>query len=126
MSRPRHGYPLGALFLLVAACAVLTAIVAPVGRAVAADKVTLVELLVSLGIGVLSGLVLGLCVGAFHYRLFRGLWIGALTGGLLGLVAGPLAVVPAASVLEVFTAAAGGSVLLVVVAIALRLSSGKG
>jgi hypothetical protein len=126
VNRPRHGYPLGALFLLVAACAVLTAIITPIGRAMANEKITVWELVGALLVGVIGGAKLGTIVGLFHYRILRGMGIGALTGAAIGLVAGPLMLLPAASIVEVFTASVGGSLLLLVVGVVLRLSSGKG
>lgn len=125
MSNLRRGYPLGALFLLVAACAVLTAIVAPIGRSVASGDITLLELIVALIAGVIFVAFKGAIVGAFHFRVGRGIGIGTLTGAVLGLVAGPLVLLPVSAAIQIFSASVGGSILLVIVGVVLRLSSGK-
>src|SRR5436853_6120581 len=93
LSQSRRGYPMGMLFVLVALSAVLTAARSPAIRAVAAEKLQWWQPLVAAGSGaVLLGIV-GFCAGALYFPHWRGLLMGLLAGGAIGLVAGPLALV---------------------------------
>jgi len=116
-----RGYPLSALLLLVTACAVITAVVAPILRG--PRQAGWGELLGASIVGAVSLGVLGLVIGLFHYSRWRGVLWGVLLGGVLGVLLGPLIFVPPASFPEVLLTAVGGAVVIVGVAAVVRLTS---
>src|SRR5688572_21611306 len=87
----RRGYPLAALFVLVAACAALAAAITPVLRAAFQGDVDEGLLLGSV-IGCIAGcMLLGAIIGMLNYRWLVGGGIGSLVGLVIGGVAGLLA-----------------------------------
>ena len=121
MSEPsRRGYPLGALFVLVAACAVLIAGIAPLARTAAQGKIELPMLLGAVGGGIMTGFVLGLIVGAFQFRRTAGLAWGAAVGPVIGAIAGLMALVPGDQAPTAAAAMVAGSGLVVGVALLMR------
>jgi hypothetical protein len=66
---------------------------------------------------------LGAIIGLHHHRWLRGLGWGALTGLIIGLLAAPLAIVPAASLTHLTHAALGGAVILLLVAAIVRFTT---
>jgi hypothetical protein len=109
----RYRYPLSALFVLMAACGVAAALVAPVVQSVMAGDVGLAELLgTSLG-GSVGMMVLCGILGLYHYRPVRGLLWGILTGGLVGMVVCPVMVAPPKSFPSLFVTSLVGAALLV-------------
>ena len=119
-SFPRRGYPLGALFVLVAVSAVLAAALAPSLRAVAADKLKWWEPLGAAGISVVVLGVIGAGAGALYYPHWRGLLVGGIAGGLIGIVAGPLALVSPRELLPAALAMFVGSIIAVAIAAVMR------
>ena len=116
-----RGYPLSALLLLVTACAVITAVVAPILRG--PRQAGWGDLLGAAIVGAVSLGVLGLVLGLFHYSRWRGVLWGVLLGGVLGVLLGPLIFVPLASFPEVLRTAVGGALVIVGVAAVARLTS---
>jgi len=108
-----RGYPLSALLLLVTACAVITAVVAPILRG--PRQAGWGDLLGAAIVGAVSLGVLGLVLGLFHYSRWRGV--------LWGVLLGPLIFVPLASFPEVLLTAVGGALVIVGVAAVARLTS---
>jgi hypothetical protein len=117
MNQLRRGYPLGALFVLVAACAVLIAGAAPYVQLVAQTKADFETLLAALVIGGGCGLVLGIILGLHHFRRALGTLVGAGAGTVIGATAGLITLLPADRFLTVAAAMSAGSGLIVVVAV---------
>lgn len=109
----RRSYPLSALFVLMAACGVVTALLTPAVRNVVSGDVGLAELLgTSLGGSVVVMVLCGI-LGLYHYRPVRGFLWGILTGGIIGLVVGPVMVAPMKSFLSLVVTSLIGATLLV-------------
>ena len=116
----RRGYPMGMLFVLVAISAVLTAGLSPAVRAVAAEKLQWWQPLVAAGSGAVVLGFVGLCAGGLYFPHWRGLLMGFLSGGVIGLVAGPLALVEPRELFPAALAMCVGSVIAVGLAAAMR------
>ena len=71
--------------------------------------------------GTLITLVLGAVVGLYHYRRLRGVLWGALTGGMIGLIAGPVALAPASAFPSLMSISTSGAVVLVLIGAGFRL-----
>jgi hypothetical protein len=111
---------LGALFVLVAACAVLVAGIAPLARVAAQDRIEVELLLAALAAGSGTGLLLGLIVGAHQFRRATGLVWGAAVGPVVGAIAGLMALVPGDQIATAAAAMVAGSGLVVGVALLMR------
>jgi hypothetical protein len=120
MSLSRQGYPLGALFVLVAVCAVLVAGATPLVRMVVDGGVEASQFFIALAAGFLCGTAAGIGLGLFQFRLGLGLVMGAGAGGFIGMVAGVMALMPSHEVLTAAAAMTAGSGLVVAVAIVMR------
>lgn len=121
-----RSYSLSTLFLLVTACAAMTAMVALLVRA--GDR---------LGIGVgdavkasiqwaIAFLCIGAFVGCFHARPVRGVLWGVLLGLILGLLAGPVALVPSSHLPLVLLTSMVGAAVLLAVSATIRLTTKYG
>ncbi len=119
----RRGYPLSALFVLVAICGILLAQVTPIVRTAMAGEIGWLETLVSALIGGLAVMFLGALIGMYHYRRWRGIGLGALTGLLIGIAAGPMTLVPADKSPRILAVAVGGAAVLLAVGAGLRITS---
>lgn len=109
----RYSYPLSALFVLMAACGVATALITPVVRGVVTGDVGIAELIgTSLGGSVVVMVLCGI-LGLYHYRPVRGFFWGILTGGIIGLLVGPVMVAPTKYFLSLVLTSLVGAVLLV-------------
>lgn len=122
-TRASGGYPLIALFLVITACGVVAALIGPAIRSVADGKIGVVDALLSAGIGSIVGTVIGGAVGVFHYRRARGFGWGLLVGAVIGLFAGPLVLVPRESFGTVVTLSFAGSVVILLISAAFRISA---
>jgi hypothetical protein len=118
-----RGYPLSALFLLVAACGVVTALVTPVVRAVTSGNLGLGETLGSSLSGGLIMLTLGGILGLYHYRPVRGFLWGCVAGGMIGALVGPIVLAPADAFVALLITSIGGTLVLLVIGAALRFST---
>lgn len=119
----RRSYPLSALFVLMAACAVVTALVTPVSRAVVAGDVGVSSATMASAVGAIVVMLLGAIVGLHHYRRGRGVLIGSMTGVGIGLICGPIVLSPASAFPSLMSMSAGGAMILIIVGIAFRVSS---
>jgi hypothetical protein len=118
-----QGYPLSTLFLLIAVCAISSALVAPAVRSAAAGKTGLWDhLSASLG-GMLLMTCLGAVIGLYHYRRTRGLLWGMITGATLGAFFGPIALTPGSDLHSLVSLSIGGSLLVIAVGVAMRFAS---
>ena len=93
-SRYQLGYPLATLFVLVAVCAILAAMLGPAIKAAAANRATFEMMLGAAAGSMIWFSVIGLVVGLYHHRRGMGAAWGGVTGLVVGLVIGPLLVVP--------------------------------
>ena len=121
----RRGYPLGMLFVLTAACAILVAFVGPATRAVSRDELPIVDAIVAIGIGSVLGMALGLLVGMFHEPVGRSMLLGLLTGFFVGATIGSVIITPYEYSAELAAIALGGTLLLPVMALIIRWLSRK-
>ncbi len=118
-SASTSSFSLAALFFLMACLAVLLAVLLPGVQALSERQVGVSQFVSSsLVVGAFASLLGGM-VGLFHYRRLRGLGWGLLTGLVVGLCVGP--VVLSRHFGQVVVASLGGSVLLLVLATAYRL-----
>ena len=120
MNASRRGYPLGALFVLVAVCAVLIAGLSPVMRETVQGNGDVGEFLAAILIGGVSGLFIGMIVGLFQFRYVLGIGLGALAGTSIGAVAGPMALLARSQVTAAAVAMTVGSGLVIAVALVMR------
>lgn len=121
-SPPRRVYSLSVLFILVAACSIVAAFLAPVVRAISAGPIGVVEAAMATTAGGLAAACLGGIVGLYHYRRGRGFLWGTLTGLVLGSALGPISLAPLEVVPTLFSLSLIGSAVLVGVAAFLRWS----
>lgn len=105
----------------MAACAVVVGMVSPILRG--QMRVGGGELFASALIGCGVMIILGLFVGLFHSSRANGIGWGVVVGSLLGMVCGPLMFVPPNEFPFVFVTAIGGSVMILLVAVFIRLST---
>ncbi len=117
----RQRYPLTSLFVLVAACAVIVRLTIPLAQSVLGSHVELDWIGVALIVGLALGVVIGPTLGAFHYHRLRGIWIGFISGVVLGPLCGLLMVIPLGATDELIVTTFGCSVLLVVLGGYMRL-----
>lgn len=122
----RRGYPLNTLFLLIAACAVATAMVAPLVRGSIGREIGVMEAALSCIAGgiVLAGI--GALVGLFHYSRVNGASWGVLVGALLGALFGPSLFIPPKDFSLVLGTSVGGAILILGIAAAIRLTTDYG
>ena len=116
----RSGYPLGALFVLVTACAVLIAGIAPIAKTMGQDGQEITHFFGALGIGACCGLFVGLLVGLLQFRLAVGAGMGALAGTLIGAAGGVMALLSSNQIAAAAAAMTAGSGLIIGVAMIMR------
>ena len=108
------GYPLSALFVILAACAVVSALLTPVARAVVIGELTLAQVVGASIVAAILVAMIGGVIGLYHYRPLRGAGWGVLTGGVIGLLIGPLMLAPPEAITEVVTVSIVGSIVLLI------------
>ncbi|MEO8498834.1 MAG: hypothetical protein ABI614_27550 [Planctomycetota bacterium] len=118
----QKGYPLSALFVLLAACAVVSALLAPVADAVVAKTLTVQQVGVASLIGAMLVGLIGGVVGLYHYRPLRGAGWGVLTGGISGVFIGPMMLAPPEATGELLTMSIGGAIVLLITGAAFGFS----
>ncbi|MBP88840.1 MAG: hypothetical protein CMJ64_19360 [Planctomycetaceae bacterium] len=110
----KQSYPLSALFVLVAACVVICALLTPVVRAVIESEIGGQDTAVASMGGSVVSMFVGAIIGLYHYRPFRGLTWGILTGGVIGMIVGPIILAPPDSLGSLMTMSLGGALVLIV------------
>jgi hypothetical protein len=122
MNASHRGYPLGALFVLVTLCAVLLAGISPLVKNMNDATVSTGEFFAAVGGGALGGILLGIILGLFQFRIGRGVVIGAGVGCIIGMAGGALALLSSQQIFTAATAMTAGSGLIVAVAVMMRRS----
>jgi hypothetical protein len=120
MSFPQRGYPLGALFVLVTACAVLIAGISPLVRLIQEGNVESFSFLGASIAGTLVGMIVGVILGLFQYRMGLGIALGTGIGAILGIACGLIALLNGDQIVVAALAMTAGSGLIVIVAILMR------
>src|SRR5262245_3300902 len=120
MTFPARGYPLGALFVLVTACAVLAAGITPLVRMVQQGNIESMQFVIALGAGALSGMVIGVILGLMQFRMGIGVLMGTAVGVILGGAAGAMSLLTGQQLLTAALAMTAGSGLIVIVAVVMR------
>lgn len=118
----RKGYPLSVLFVLLAVCAVVSALLAPVAQAVVAHVLTIEQVAMASFAGAILVAIVGSVIGLYHYRPLRGVGWGVLTGGLVGAFTGPVVLAPPESLGQLITVSIGGSIVLLITGVAFGFS----
>jgi hypothetical protein len=118
----QRSYPLSALFVLVAACAVVSALLAPAVRAVVNGDAGVVEAITSSVGGAFCAMAIGAVIGLYHHRQLRGLGWGTLTGGIIGMLVGPMILSPTDAFGTLITMSVGGALILLVTGAAFGIS----
>lgn len=116
----RRSFPLSALFILMAACCVVAALLAPLSRAVVSGKVGIVETATASACGSLLVTLMGAVIGLYHHRPARGLGWGIVTGGAIGMVMGPVVLSPKSDFPSLITMSVGGAAALLAVSAMFR------
>jgi len=124
VKKNNQSYPLSALFLLVAACAVVCALLTPLGRAMVSGHVGGDDTAIASVCGAFLSMMLGALIGLYHYRPFRGLAWGLLTGGVIGMFVGPVILAPPESMSSLLAISLGGAIVLVLTGAFFRLTMG--
>jgi FtsH-binding integral membrane protein len=120
---PRSGFPLMGLFVLTAICAVLIGLMRPALQTAADDEQALNKVLAAALIGMFSLGTLGLFFGALDERRASGMLLGTVTGSILGLIVGPIAIVPSQHLPSLIGASIGGSAVILILAGLARIGS---
>lgn len=123
MKTSRQGYPLGALFVLVTICAVLVAGVAPLVQSLQRGNVSAGAFFAAMGIGALCGMILGMILGLFQFRVGQGVLTGSSVGAVIGLAAGALSLLTTEQLFAAATAMTAGSGLVIAIAVLMRPSA---
>ncbi len=119
-SHDRRSFPLSALFILMAACSVVAALMAPLSRAIGEGKVAVSEAAVASACGAGLVMLLGAVIGLYHHRPARGLGWGIVTGGGIGMVMGPVVLSPQSAFPSLLTMSIGGAAALLAVSTLFR------
>ncbi len=121
MNQSRRGYPIGALFVLIAVCAVMLAGVTPLMR-MAEGELEALHVLTAVGCGALVGLVTGLILGLLQFRMGLGMVLGITVGTIIGAAGGSMALLSSRQLLPAAAAMTAGSALVIGVAFVMRRS----
>ncbi len=122
MSFPARGYPLGALFVLVTACAVLVAGITPLVQMTQQGNIESMQFLLAVGAGALAGMVIGVILGLMQFRMGLGVLLGTLIGVILGGAGGAMSLLNSHQLITAALAMTAGSGLIVIVAVIMRRS----
>ena len=118
----QRSFPLGMLFVLLAACGVISALLSPVVRAIALGEVGAIEAAAASAGGAVAAMLLGAVIGLHHYRPLRGLAWGTLTGGVIGMIVGPVMLSPGNEFGSLMSMSLAGAILLLLTSAVLGLS----
>jgi len=119
-------YALSMLFLLVTACAAMTAMVALLVRAGERWGIGVGDAVKASIQWAIAFLCVGAFVGCLHARPMRGILWGVLLGLILGLLAGPVALVPSSHLPLVLLTSMVGAAMLLAVSATIRLTTKYG
>lgn len=127
MARRNHphkpAYTLGTLFLLIAACGVLFGLLSPLVRG--PDRAEPDELVIAAVAGGSLLALVGAILGLFQFARGRGVLWGICVGGALGVLYGPLILVPPEGFPSLLSTGFGGAVLIVALAAMVRWHSAR-
>jgi hypothetical protein len=115
-----RGYPLGALFVIVAASAVLVAGVAPLARTIFHDGADPARILLTALAAAAWGMIVGLLVGLISHRSALASGLGALSGTFIGAAAGMVSLLPVRELAPAAAAMTAGSALIIGIALVMR------
>jgi hypothetical protein len=121
--RPPSGFPLAALFVLVAVFAILAAMLGLAVKAMVVGEVGFQVVAAAMVLSMFCWSVPGLVVGLFHHQQVRGVLVGGASGAIVGLFIGPLMAVPVESFGSLIAAGLGGSATLVLVGAVFRFTA---
>ena len=116
--RSPGGFPLAAIFLLIALVAIL---LAQLGLILTSESFDAEALVAAAIFGAVSGLIYGFFIGLYHYRIVRGGAVGAMTGLVAGALTSPICVAAVGDPWKALFSSIGGSVVLVVLAALYRI-----
>ena len=122
-----RGFSLSGLFVLVTACAALVAGFTPLVRQFGSGRegaIGSLDLLGAMGAGLFGGMLIGLVLGLFQFRVGLAVPMGAAAGATIGLAAGLVALLPTAMLSTSATAMLVGSGLIVAVSLINRRVNG--
>ena len=117
-----RGYPLGALFVVVTASAVLVAGVAPLARTIFHDNVDPARIVLTMLATAAWGMMVGLLVGLISHRSALATGLGAVSGTFIGGAAGMMSLLPARELAPAAAAMTAGSALIIGIALVMRHS----
>jgi hypothetical protein len=113
---PQRGYPLSALFLLMAACAVPMSMAAGAARAVSAGEFGKGDFASAAFIGCTVMTLVGAILGLHHLRPGLGMIVGGVAGAAVGTFSGPVCLAPGRDFPSLLLVSIGGSVAIVLLA----------
>jgi hypothetical protein len=120
---PQRGYPLSALFLLMAACAVPMSMAAAAARAMSEGEFGRGQLAGASFIGCAVVMLLGAIVGLHHVRPGLGVIVGGLAGGVVGSLSGPVALAPRRDLPSLLIVSLAGSLAIFLLSLWLHASA---
>ena len=118
-----QGFPLVSLFILVALCGVLMGMVVPLGEQIENGQLGPDQLIVSAFLGAVVLSVVGMIVSLFVHRRLSGVFLGGAVGAMLGLLAGPICLIPREGFSHLMVISVGGAIALLAIGAAARLTS---
>ena len=116
-------FPLIALFVLVAAAAILLAMVSLVARAAAARTIGTGDIIFAVIGGSCFTMVLATVISLYREVSLLGIALAALTGLLIGALVGPIMLLPLDDFVTLMEISAGGSFLLILAGLLGRAGS---
>jgi hypothetical protein len=119
-----RGYPLGALFVVVTASAVLIAGAAPLLRTIFDEGTDVGHIVLITFVSAAWGMVVGLLAGLIGHRTALASGLGALSGAFIGAASGMISLLPARELAPAAAAMTAGSALIVGLALVMRRSDG--
>ncbi|MFO0901816.1 MAG: hypothetical protein U0939_02380 [Pirellulales bacterium] len=115
-----QGYTLGALFLLVTVAGALVGYALPLGKVLGRDPTPWQDIILSSVLVGLFTFLVGGMIGLAQRRPVAGLFIGGPIGAIIGLIIGPLTLVPLEQFGEFLRLSLMGSVVIIIMAAVLR------
>lgn len=113
-ARRPGGFPLGALFVLTAVCAVIASHLLPVYETLRTGKINPPQVLLTSFVGGVVTMILGGVLGIMQPRPGRGAVIGVVIGFFVGAILLPAALLPADGVTDYWVVSLSGSFLIVI------------